>query len=169
MNNAKNEGLGRIETCARAFEGDCRRDRRGGCAHADPRAGGVFVSRSVKAYRVSGICRVRACRGGIRDRPPQNSPEAECFPARYRRRDCPCLVFCRFSSHRRRKRDLSRRICRVSLRRGPARGAVRSSRGKAQAEKTREALIAEESTAQTIAVSRIIHAAEMPCSRSATA
>ena len=23
--------------------------------------------------------------------PPQNSPEAECFPARYRRRDCPCL------------------------------------------------------------------------------
>ena len=72
-------------------------------------------------------------------------------------------------SHRRRKRDLSRRICRVSLRRGPARGAVRSSRGKAQAEKTREALIAEESTAQTIAVSRIIHAAEMPCSRSATA
>lgn len=77
--------------------------------------------------------------------------------------------FRRFSSHRRRKRDLSRRICRVSLRRGPARGAVRSSRGKAQAEKTREALIAEESTAQTIAVSRIIHAAEMPCSRSATA
>lgn len=23
--------------------------------------------------------------------PLQNSPEAECFPARYRRRDCPCL------------------------------------------------------------------------------
>lgn len=168
MNNAKNEGSGRIETCARAFEGDCRRDRRGGCAHADPCAGGVFVSRSVKAYRVSGICRVRACRGGIRDR--------RCKIHRRRnasRRDIGGgtvrACFRRFSSHRRRKRDLSRRICRVSLRRGPARGAVRSSRGKAQAEKTREALIAEESTAQTIAVSRIIHAAEMLCSRSATA
>ena len=23
--------------------------------------------------------------------PPQNSPEAKCCPARYRRRDCPCL------------------------------------------------------------------------------
>lgn len=167
MNNAKNEGSDASRLALALLKGTAV-GIGGGCAHADPRAGGVFVSRSVKAYRVSGICRVRACRGGIRDRRRKihrrrNASRRDIGGGTVR------ACFRRFSSHRRRKRDLSRCICRVSLRRGPARGAVRSSRGKAQAEKTREALIAEESTAQTIAVSRIIHAAEMLCSRSATA